>query len=164
MDLRLLGPVEASVDDRPVAIGAGKPRALLAMLALNEGTAVSSEQLIDGLWGEAPPATAPKMVQIYVSQLRKALKGCGNGAEIVTRGHGYELRLGEGEVDARRFERLVAEGRAARGARAVARAAARRRRHRAVREPRDPPPRGAAPRRRPSWPSSRTSPPAVTPR
>ena len=75
MDLRLLGPVEASVDDHPVAIGAGKPRALLAMLALNEGTAVSAESLIDGLWGEAPPATAPKMVQIYVSQLRKAFKG-----------------------------------------------------------------------------------------
>ena len=110
MDLRLLGPVEASVDDHPVAIGAGKPRALLAMLALNEGNAVSSERLIDGLWGEAPPATAPKMVQIYVSQLRKAFKGSGNGAEIVTRGHGYELRLGAGEVDARRFERLVADG------------------------------------------------------
>ena len=94
MDLRLLGSVEARIDDQPVAIGAGKPRALLAMLALNEGTAVSSEALIDGLWGEAPPATAPKMVQIYVSQLRKAFKGSGNGAEIVTRGHGYELRLG----------------------------------------------------------------------
>ena len=80
------------------------------MLALNEGNAVSPEALIDGLWGEVPPATAPKMVQIYVSQLRKAFKGSGNGAEIVTRGHGYELRLGAGEVDARRFERLVAEG------------------------------------------------------
>ena len=110
MDLRLLGPVEASVDDHPVAIGAGKPRALLAMLALHEGSAVSAESLIDGLWGEAPPATAPKMVQIYVSQLRKAFKVSGNGAEIVTRGHGYELRLGAGEVDARRFERLVADG------------------------------------------------------
>ena len=110
MDLHVLGPVEATVDDQPVAIGAGKPRALLAMLALNEGNAVSSEALIDGLWGEAPPATAPKMVQIYVSQLRKAFRGSGNGAEIVTRGHGYELRLGAGEVDARRFERLVAEG------------------------------------------------------
>ena len=110
MDLHVLGPVEATADDQPVAIGAGKPRALLAMLALNEGNAVSSEALIDGLWGEVPPATAPKMVQIYVSQLRKAFRGSGNGAEIVTRGHGYELRLGAGEVDARRFERLVAEG------------------------------------------------------
>ena len=50
------------------------------------------------------------MVQGYVSQLRKALAASGDGAEIVTRGRGYELRLGAGEVDARRFERLVAEG------------------------------------------------------
>jgi len=102
--------VEATVDEQPVAIGAGKPRALLAMLALSEGTPVSSEALIDGLWGEAPPATANKMVQVYVSQLRKAFRGNGNGAEIVTRGHGYELRLGGGEVDAHRFERLIADG------------------------------------------------------
>ena len=50
MDLRVLGPVEASDGDHPVAIGAGKPRALLAMLALSEGTPISAEQLIDGLW------------------------------------------------------------------------------------------------------------------
>ena len=110
MDLRVLGPVEASVDERPVAIGAGKPRALLAMLGLNAGSPVSAERLIDGLWGERPPATAAKLVQVYVSQLRKALAASGDGAEIVTRGRGYELRLGTGDVDARRFERLVAEG------------------------------------------------------
>jgi WD40 repeat protein/DNA-binding SARP family transcriptional activator len=110
MDLHVLGPVEATVDDERVAIGAGKPRALLAMLALSEGSPVSAEALIDGLWGEAPPATANKMVQVYVSQLRKAFRGNGNGAEIVTRGHGYELRLGGGEVDAHRFERLIADG------------------------------------------------------
>src|SRR4051794_23239263 len=110
MDLRVLGPVEARVDERPVAIGAGKPRALLAMLALNVGSPVASGRLVDGLWGEEPPATANKMVQVYVSQLRKVLAASGDGAEIVTRGHGYELRLGDGEVDARRFERLVAEG------------------------------------------------------
>jgi DNA-binding SARP family transcriptional activator len=110
MDVRVLGPVEASVDERPVAIGAGKPRALLALLALNVGSAVSAERLIDGLWGERPPATAAKMVQVYVSQLRKALAAGGDGAEILTRAHGYELRLGPGEVDVRRFERLVAAG------------------------------------------------------
>ena len=71
---------------------------------------MSAERLLDGLWGEEPPATAAKMVQVYVSQLRKALAGSGNGAEIVTRGRGYELRLGSGDVDVRRFERLVAEG------------------------------------------------------
>src|SRR3954454_5857872 len=110
MDLRVLGPVEASVDGRPVAIGPGKPRALFAMLALRAGSPVTAERLVDGLWGEEPPATAGKMVQVYVSQLRKALAASENDAQIVTFGRSYELRLGSGDVDARRFERLVAEG------------------------------------------------------
>ena len=112
MDIRVLGPVEASAGGKPVFVGAGKPRALLALLALNAGSAISTDRLVEGLWGEEPPATAAKMVQLYVSQLRKALAagGDGDGAEIVTRGRGYELRLGDGELDARRFEKLVAAG------------------------------------------------------
>jgi WD40 repeat protein/DNA-binding SARP family transcriptional activator len=110
MDVRLLGPVEASVDGRPVPLGAGKPRAVLALLALHAGSTISSDRLIDGLWGERPPATATKLVHVYVSQLRKALAAGGNGAQIVTRGHGYQLRLGPDDVDVRRFERLVARG------------------------------------------------------
>jgi DNA-binding SARP family transcriptional activator len=110
MDVRVLGPVEASVNGRPIALGGGKPRALLALLALNAGSAVSPARLIEGLWGEQPPATASKLVQVYVSQLRKALAASGDGAEIVTRRHGYELRVGAGTVDAERFERLLARG------------------------------------------------------
>jgi hypothetical protein len=52
MDVQAVGPPEASVEGRPVAIGAGKPRALLA---LHEGSTVSAERLVDGLWGEEPP-------------------------------------------------------------------------------------------------------------
>ena len=110
VELRVLGSVEVSVGDQPVVIGAGKPRALLAMLGLSAGVPVPAERLIDGLWGEEPPASAPKMVQIYVSQLRKSLAANGEGAAIFTRGHAYELQLGEGDVDARRFERLLDEG------------------------------------------------------
>jgi DNA-binding SARP family transcriptional activator len=117
MDVRLLGPVEASVDGRAVAVGAGKPRALLAMLALHAGSTVSSDRLIDGLWGDPPPATAAKLVQLHVSQLRKALAAGDDGAQIVTRGHAYELRLGPDDVDARRFERLMARVRRARRSR-----------------------------------------------
>ena len=101
--------MEASVDGRQIALGGEKPRALLAMLALNADSPVSTVRLIDGLWGEQPPATATKIVQVYVSQLRKAIAAGGDGAEIVTRGRGYELRLGSGAVDAQRFERLVAQ-------------------------------------------------------
>ena len=106
---------------------------------------VSVDRLIDGLWGERPPATAPKLVQVMVSQLRKQLVD--TEAEIVTRGRGYELRV---DPDARRRAALRASsatgrGRPAgvRGARVVARAAARRSRERAVRRARDPAPRGA---------------------
>jgi WD40 repeat protein/DNA-binding SARP family transcriptional activator len=110
MDVCVLGPLKASVEGRPLALGGGKPRALLAMLALNAGSTVSTGRLIDGLWGEEPPATAAKMVQVYVSQLRKALAASGDGAEIVTRGRGYELRLGPDDLDLERFERLMARG------------------------------------------------------
>jgi len=110
MEIRVLGPVEVSAGGRPVAIGAGKPRALLVMLAVHEGSTVSTDRLVEGLWGEQPPASAAKMVQLGVSQLRKALAGAGGGAEIVTRGRGYELRLENGGLDARRFEQLVEGG------------------------------------------------------
>src|SRR5829696_306125 len=110
MDVQVLGPVEASVDGRSIPLGGGKPRALLAMLALNGGSVDSTERLIDGLWGEQPPASANKLVQVYVSQLRKALGSTADGAEIVTRRHGYELRAGPDVIDAERFERLVASG------------------------------------------------------
>jgi Novel STAND NTPase 1/Bacterial transcriptional activator domain len=112
MDVRLLGPVEATVDGRPVPLGDAKPRAVLAMLALNPSTTVSTDRLIDGLWGSEPPATAAKTLQVYVSRLRRALtaNGDGDGADIVTRAHGYELRLAPDHVDTCRFERLLAHG------------------------------------------------------
>ena len=105
MDLHLLGPVEATHGEHPIPLGAAKQRAVLAMLALQANETVSVDRLVDGLWGEEPPATAPKMVQLYVSQLRRLLAG--NGAEIVTHGRGYELSLPSDAVDALRFERLV---------------------------------------------------------
>ena len=110
MQISVLGPVEVSVGGQPVAIGAGKPRALLALLALHEGTTVSTARLVEGLWGEEPPASAHKMVQLYVSQLRKTLPNGEDGGEIITRGRGYELRLGDGGLDARRFEQLITRG------------------------------------------------------
>ena len=111
MQLRLLGSVEARVDGRVLPLGAAKQRAVLAMLALRPATPVSADELMEGLWGEHPPATAAKMVQQYVSQLRRLLTGGDGGrAAIVTRGRGYELRIAPDDVDACRFERLVSEG------------------------------------------------------
>jgi WD40 repeat protein/DNA-binding SARP family transcriptional activator len=110
MQINLLGPVEVSSANGRVALGGPKPRALLAMLALEVGSTVPAERLIDGLWGEEPPPTAAKMVQVYVSQLRKAMAAHGEDAAIVTRGRGYQLQFGRDRVDALRFERLLAQG------------------------------------------------------
>src|SRR3954454_13223501 len=109
MNVHLLGPLEVRLDGRPVPLGAPKQRAVLAMLALEVSRTVSADRLAEGLWGERPPPSAAKMVQLYVSQLRRLTAG--NGAEIVTRGRGYELRLTEGEVDAVCFERLLLQAR-----------------------------------------------------
>ena len=80
------------------------------MLALQAGRTVTVDRLVEGLWGEEPPASAAKMVQLYVSHLRQLLEG--DGARIVTRGGGYELQLSGDEVDVVRFERLIDESRA----------------------------------------------------
>ena len=107
LDFRLLGPLEAVEDDRPLALGGAKQRALLAVLLLHANQAVSSDRLIDELWGESPPATAGKIVQVYVSRLRKQL----GYARLLTRPPGYLLRVDPAELDLARFERLVAEAR-----------------------------------------------------
>src|SRR3954469_10348416 len=108
MDISVLGPMEAAAGGRPLSLGGGKPRALLAMLALQAGSPVSTDHLIEGLWGESPPATATKMIQIFVSQVRKALDASGDAGRLLTRGRGYELRIDPDDVDALRFERLLA--------------------------------------------------------
>ena len=107
MDFRILGPLEAVDDGRVLALDAAKPRALLAILLLHANERVASDRLIEDLWAGRPPATAAKVLQTYVSQLRKTL---GNDV-IVTRLGGYELRVEPGRLDLHRFEHLVTEAR-----------------------------------------------------
>jgi len=114
MEIRLLGPIEVEHGETPLHLGGPKQRAVLALLALNANATVSVDRLIEGLWGERQPATAAKMVQLYVSQLRKLLVQ-GDGSQIVTRGRAYELRVDPEAVDSARFEGLVAEAAGARG-------------------------------------------------
>ena len=111
VEIRLLGRVDALVDGRSLPLRGSKQRAVLAMLALRANRTVGADVLIDGLWGDRPTATAAKNVQNYVSQLRKALASDDSGAQIVTHGRGYELKLPQDAVDAVRFERLVERAR-----------------------------------------------------
>jgi DNA-binding SARP family transcriptional activator len=73
VEYRILGSLEVVRDGHPVALGSGKQRALLAVLLLHAGEIVSTDRLIDLVWGEDPPRTASHSVQIYVSELRRAL-------------------------------------------------------------------------------------------
>ena len=109
VEFRILGPFEAVEGDRRLVLGGPKQRAVLAILLLHRGEVVSTDRLIDELWGERPPATGAKAVQVHVSNLRKAL---GNGL-LVTQGHGYLLRTSPGQLDLDRFDALVAEARQA---------------------------------------------------
>jgi DNA-binding SARP family transcriptional activator len=114
MDFRILGPLEILDEGRAIALTGSKQRALLALLLLHPNETLSTDRLIDELWGERPPANATKTMQVHISRLRKALSaGAGNASEgvVVTRGGGYELRLDPEQLDAHRFERLMAEGR-----------------------------------------------------
>ena len=109
MDFRILGPLEVAQDGRLVALGGAQQRALLAVLLIHRGEVVSTDRLIDELWGERAPSSATKVVQGYISQLRKAL----GDDVIVTRGHGYLLAVQNERVDVGRFEMLVAGGQSA---------------------------------------------------
>src|SRR5918992_2152545 len=114
MEFRILGPLEVLDEGRAITLAGSRQRALLALLLLHANETLSTDRLIDELWGERPPGNAAKTVQMQISRLRKALAGeAGNGGAgvIVTRERGYELRLDPGRLDAHRFERLVAEGR-----------------------------------------------------
>jgi DNA-binding SARP family transcriptional activator len=106
MDFRLLGPLEVvSERDGPIALGGAKQRSLLAVLLLHANEVVSTDRLIDQLWGAEPPATAAKSIQVYVSRLRKAL----GDERLVTQPPGYVLRVQSSDVDLGRFEQLVSE-------------------------------------------------------
>jgi DNA-binding SARP family transcriptional activator len=109
MEIRILGPLEVRDRDRTIPLGGGKRRALLALLILNANETVSTDRLVEELWGEHAPASAQKVVQNHVSQLRRAL----DDGLLVTHGSGYGLELAPGQLDVDRFEELLEQGRRA---------------------------------------------------
>jgi DNA-binding SARP family transcriptional activator/tetratricopeptide (TPR) repeat protein len=117
LEFRILGPLEVYSEGHPVPLRGVRQRALLAILLLNAGEAVSTDRLIDLLWGEAPPEGARKALSVRISQLRKRLDPAGRAERaIVTRAPGYAIDVGPEQLDLTRFEHLTAAGREALGA------------------------------------------------
>ena len=150
---RVLGPLEVAHDGAPVRLGGERQRALLALLLAHANALVTTERLIEHLFGGEPSPGAANAVHVAVSRLRRALR-CGDEAPLFTRPGGYVLSVAPDQLDAARFERLLEQGRqaaaagpgrgggpAARGPGAVARAGAGRPRAHGVRRSRGPPSR-----------------------
>lgn len=109
VEVKLLGPLEVTGPAGVIGLPSAKPRGVLAFLALRPGRSVSVGELIAGLWGQDPPRSAEKLVQVYVSRLRRVLPA----GTITTSPGGYGLAVAPGQVDAGRFEEMVRRGRAA---------------------------------------------------
>ncbi|MGW6644819.1 BTAD domain-containing putative transcriptional regulator [Streptomyces iakyrus] len=128
MEFKVLGPLEVVSGGRSLPLGGVKQRAVLGLLLLHANQVVATSQLLEALWPEdARPVTARKMVQNAVWGLRALLEsGDGEGHEppqLLTRAPGYILRVDPEQLDATRFERAVAAGRARLDAQEAAEAA-----------------------------------------
>jgi DNA-binding SARP family transcriptional activator/basic membrane lipoprotein Med (substrate-binding protein (PBP1-ABC) superfamily) len=102
---RILGGLEAEVEERVVELGGRKQRAVLAALLLGANEVIPDERLIDEVWGESPPAAATHSLEAYVSRLRRVLAR--HGVAIERRGGGYRIDLGRTVLDSQIFAELV---------------------------------------------------------
>lgn len=118
MNIELLGPLSVHLNHLPVMPGAAKPRQVLALLALNAGHVVTVPTLVEELWGDRPPRSAPTTLQTYILDLRKRISAA-MGADqdpkevLRTRHDGYLLESTGSQIDVAEFRRLATAGRAA---------------------------------------------------
>lgn len=111
MRVRLLGPIQVADGAGWTSIRAPQQRAVLAVLALGEGRTVTVDRLVDELWGDRPPGSAPNTIHAYVMRLRRVL-GADLGRRLVTSSPGYRLQIDAQDVDTCVFDRMVTEGQA----------------------------------------------------
>jgi DNA-binding SARP family transcriptional activator len=109
VEFRLLGPLAVFDGERPLVLGGAKQRSVLAILLMHGNEMVTTDHLIDQIWGGTPPARADKNVQVHVSRLRKVL----DPGRLTTHPGGYVLHVEPNEFDVARFEHLAAEARGA---------------------------------------------------
>jgi DNA-binding SARP family transcriptional activator/tetratricopeptide (TPR) repeat protein len=120
VEFAVLGPLEVREGDRVIELGGQRQKLLLAALLLRTNQVVTSEALIDVIWGADPPETARKALQNSISQLRRVLERPGDEPVIVTRSPGYQLRIDGSHLDLACFERALTDAEHARGPRELA--------------------------------------------
>jgi DNA-binding SARP family transcriptional activator len=105
IEFRVLGPTEARDGGRAIPLSGARRRTLVTRLLLDAGRAVTTDTLLEDVWGEQAPAAASATLQSHVSQLRKVLGDCLQRTTV-----GYLLRLDAVTIDVQRFEDLIASG------------------------------------------------------
>jgi DNA-binding SARP family transcriptional activator len=107
MRFAILGPLEVYDGTQPISVGGGRQRKLFGILLVHANESLSTDRLIEELWGAEPPPTAAKALQGLISQLRKQL----GPDSLETVSGGYLLRVVPGATDAQQFEELLREAR-----------------------------------------------------
>ena len=110
LQFRVLGPVQVLDHGVAIDVGGSKPRLVLVQLLLNPNRVVSTDTLVDAVWGEDPPPTARRSLQSHVAKLRAALGG--DDGPLKSQAPGYVLAVDEAQIDLWRSEDLVRQARA----------------------------------------------------
>jgi predicted ATPase/DNA-binding SARP family transcriptional activator len=106
VEVKLFGEFEVLKEGVPIPIRGAKQRALLALLALNRGSPVSPDRLIDQLWADGQNAKPANALQAQIVQLRRSL----GSSAVITSESGYALDVSPSDLDVDRFEALISEG------------------------------------------------------
>ncbi|MFJ8471845.1 BTAD domain-containing putative transcriptional regulator [Kitasatospora sp. NPDC094011] len=118
MRFQVLGPVQAWLDGKELILGSPQQQAVLTTLLLHSGRPVTTQDLVDALWGDRPPAQAVAALRTYVSRLRSVIeprREVRRPAELlVSVADGYALRIPGEALDLSVFDRLSAEAATAR--------------------------------------------------
>ena len=111
MEVLLLGPLEVRDRGRALTVPGSRPRALLALLALNAGRVMPAQRLIELLWGDDVPRSAANALQVHISTIRKVLEPRGQPYRtLLSDGSGYVLKIDPDQLDCAQFEQLVDQG------------------------------------------------------
>ncbi|MDG4784193.1 AfsR/SARP family transcriptional regulator [Micromonospora sp. WMMD961] len=110
MRFRLLGPLTVEGAEDPLRLDGRRPRAVLAFLLLEAGALLRVEQIVDAVWGDAPPRTVRTQVHAQISVARRWLRALPD-VRIVTHATGYALQVAPSDVDVSVFRQLVRQGR-----------------------------------------------------
>lgn len=121
VEIKVLGPLELLAGGASIVPSASKPCQIVAMLALQAGHVVTTDELIDEIWDQRPPRSAAATVQTYIMHLRRRLQRVLDGQAgvssaknvLITHRSGYLLAIEPDDVDAVRYDRLSALGRRA---------------------------------------------------